>query len=410
MLKELLSFDAYQVNCKRNIALIKTLVEESNSYQTKQIAELLNYLLEVLPIDKLAEQLDTFLSSTIILSFSCNIDDKLLSLYQEYILLHLFDNYYDVIPQETMIKVGFNNFVLPKLNIFIKNTINGESLITKKDNSTCVISTVDSEYQYIIKKPHICAEKINIIDFSDPSAYFFLFKNFIPSKEIERFCKLENSLLEKMNNSLEFINNVDKALYNNIRSNINYLIPLQLQEDGIRTSFSSAEINGTIFISDGGTILDFCEALIHEYYHNELNIYLQFDPLFTNDENNLYYSPWRPDPRPIGGLFHAIYVFTGVCLFYVKVLHEYFYHEDVKIQLSSIMKKLAIAFCQIREEDLCENGKKLLVKLYQKFNDICESENIDLSPDEKIKNAIHHHSAIYKAELPDFLSANAILM
>jgi HEXXH motif-containing protein len=57
--------------------------------------------------------------------------------------------------------------------------------------------------------------------------------------------------------------------------------------------------------------LKLAEAIVHEYFHNELFLHQESAELFdTRDE--LYYSPWRDDARPLNGLFHGAFVFTAV--------------------------------------------------------------------------------------------------
>ena len=51
------------------------------------------------------------------------------------------------------------------------------------------------------------------------------------------------------------------------------------------------------------------EALIHEYNHNKINLILQHEVLLLNDYSEIYYSPFRPDPRTIHGVYlwlHAL--------------------------------------------------------------------------------------------------------
>jgi len=45
------------------------------------------------------------------------------------------------------------------------------------------------------------------------------------------------------------------------------------------------------------------EAIIHESSHNKLNLISHFDKIVLNDYNTEYYSPYRPDPRHIWGIF-----------------------------------------------------------------------------------------------------------
>jgi len=50
------------------------------------------------------------------------------------------------------------------------------------------------------------------------------------------------------------------------------------------------------------------EVLAHESAHSLLFGFCTQLPLVENDEDELYSSPLRPDPRPLEGIFHATYV------------------------------------------------------------------------------------------------------
>ncbi|MFF4363982.1 HEXXH motif domain-containing protein [Streptomyces sp. NPDC001604] len=56
-------------------------------------------------------------------------------------------------------------------------------------------------------------------------------------------------------------------------------------------------------------------ALIHEFRHTLLNGLIFLAPLFE-DCADLFYAPWRDDPRPLGGLVHGAYAFSGVARYW----------------------------------------------------------------------------------------------
>jgi HEXXH motif-containing protein len=56
-------------------------------------------------------------------------------------------------------------------------------------------------------------------------------------------------------------------------------------------------------------------ALIHEFRHTLLNGLIFLVPLFE-DCGDLFYAPWRDDPRPLGGLVHGAYAFSGVARYW----------------------------------------------------------------------------------------------
>jgi HEXXH motif-containing protein len=52
-------------------------------------------------------------------------------------------------------------------------------------------------------------------------------------------------------------------------------------------------------------------AVVHELRHSLLNGLIFLAPLFEECDE-LFYTPWRDDPRPLGGLVHGAYAFSGV--------------------------------------------------------------------------------------------------
>jgi hypothetical protein len=70
---------------------------------------------------------------------------------------------------------------------------------------------------------------------------------------------------------------------------------------------------GSILTSTGNEF-QLAEALVHEYSHNLLNMVILAGEIFEGQvpQEQIYYSPWREDPRPISGVLHAVFVFTNV--------------------------------------------------------------------------------------------------
>jgi hypothetical protein len=54
------------------------------------------------------------------------------------------------------------------------------------------------------------------------------------------------------------------------------------------------------------------EAVIHESNHNKLNLISFFDLLFTGDQEEKFYSPYRPDARHITGIYYGLHAMIGV--------------------------------------------------------------------------------------------------
>ena len=119
------------------------------------------------------------------------------------------------------------------------------------------------------------------------------------------------------------------------------------------------------------------ESMVHEFHHNRLFAIESAVPLVedTGAETALYYSPFRPDPRPIRGLLHGLYVFAAVWRFWDKVrhtadlepvLHAFAVDRTFRIafQLASACKQLAI------HPGLTTNGQAVFAILAREAEDI----------------------------------------
>lgn len=84
---------------------------------------------------------------------------------------------------------------------------------------------------------------------------------------------------------------------------------------------SFSDFPGTFIISYVAHPYLIAESIVHEFHHNRLFAIESAVPLVEDagTEAPHYYSPFRPDPRPIRGLLHGLYVFAAVWRFWDKV-------------------------------------------------------------------------------------------
>lgn len=57
-------------------------------------------------------------------------------------------------------------------------------------------------------------------------------------------------------------------------------------------------------------------TLAHELQHAKLSVLMDLFPLVEQGADELFYAPWRDDPRPITGLLHGTYAHFGVAAFW----------------------------------------------------------------------------------------------
>jgi HEXXH motif-containing protein len=94
------------------------------------------------------------------------------------------------------------------------------------------------------------------------------------------------------------------------------LIPVDLGADEKSISATSSDAFAAIAASAPADGVTLALALIHEFQHAKLCALIDLRPLFNRDAKTLFYAPWRPDPRPVGGLLHGIYAHMGVSDFW----------------------------------------------------------------------------------------------
>ncbi|MFE2584257.1 aKG-HExxH-type peptide beta-hydroxylase [Streptomyces sp. NPDC059378] len=105
-------------------------------------------------------------------------------------------------------------------------------------------------------------------------------------------------------------------LYEELAAGPRQLVPLTGTGQGT-VSGSSAETFGCVAMSRPTTATGFAATMTHEMQHNKFSALLHlFDLLEPGPER--FYAPWRPDPRPLLGLFHGAYAHLGVACFWAR--------------------------------------------------------------------------------------------
>lgn len=100
---------------------------------------------------------------------------------------------------------------------------------------------------------------------------------------------------------------------NNISGTIRSIHLVRSPHPDRHMSCTSEQFFGTILTSTGNEY-QLAEALVHEFSHNLLNMVILSGDVFDGavPKEEIYYSPWREDPRHISGVLHAVFVFTNV--------------------------------------------------------------------------------------------------
>ncbi len=87
------------------------------------------------------------------------------------------------------------------------------------------------------------------------------------------------------------------------------------------TSVSTGEAFGSAIISRPPDAASLAATLVHEFHHIRLGGLLHLTRLHEEDPRERFYTPWRDDPRPLGGVLQGVYAFFGVTAFWRALAH-----------------------------------------------------------------------------------------
>ncbi len=132
----------------------------------------------------------------------------------------------------------------------------------------------------------------------------------------------EKKIEEFRKNIAKALTNIKKAaphLFVTFKNFTHTIVPVN--ETGI-VSYSMQSLPGysSLNLFDRDQI-DLMDDLLHENGHHYLNTFLNHQDLINEDDDKIYYSPWRKALRPVRGIYHATFTFFWAL--------ELFYHLSV---------------------------------------------------------------------------------
>jgi uncharacterized protein len=138
-------------------------------------------------------------------------------------------------------------------------------------------------------------------------------------------------------------------------------------------SFSDNCVPGAVYLSirsPHGAIdpLVFAESLIHEYRHQKLYL-LQRETSLVADDTIQLASPWREDPRPPSGLLHAVFVFTELYEYWIRLAAQQETADTRRFlqEARVIAERLHAGFATLANAPLTDRGRELADLLYREF-------------------------------------------
>jgi len=167
---------------------------------------------------------------------------------------------------------------------------------------------------------------------------------FYSNKEISVIGDLSHK--EKFDNAFMKLEDYHPKLYEFIFNFTNTIVPIK--DDGI-ISYSMDTLPGHSCINTfDRDFIDLLDDLVHESGHHYLNAMIEGeDNLINEDDDKIFYSPWRKALRPIRGLYHAV----GTFFWAFELFKDLRLHEDKfsKAELGKIHQRF------------CEEGHMILM-------------------------------------------------
>jgi HEXXH motif-containing protein len=95
--------------------------------------------------------------------------------------------------------------------------------------------------------------------------------------------------------------------------------------DGDIRSITTRQVFGSIGLSLPDDDVTMALTLSHEVQHAKLAALMDLLPMVTEPAPDLYYAPWRSDPRPLASLLQGMYAHLGVARFWKR-------HREVTLE------------------------------------------------------------------------------
>jgi hypothetical protein len=180
--------------------------------------------------------------------------------------------------------------------------------------------------------------------------------NLLPNdtKGIQNFDQFKDDIIR----ALDIIKEYSPNSYNTFKSFTHSLIPVD--EPGI-VSYSMQSLPGyssiNMFERD---FVDLMDDLLHENGHHYLNTFLNFTDLIVEDDDKIYYSPWRKALRPIRGIYHATFTFFWALNLFGDLLNKDLplsEDEKEKIKIRFIEEYYMLTYCYQDLEHAFANKK-----------------------------------------------------
>lgn len=409
----------YWLNLVDNIVYVIQLHDEllnEEDIDTDELSELENELFNFWNDSEMAESFLNFLNDGSPVIEASNsllplLENQIISFYVLHLSLYQ-QEFDDALMYQTIPELGdsMKKFFLGDSHQFIRLINRPETFpslpirFMSRDESILAIEIDDKPVKFQIEKAPLplIIDELNL---------FLLPSCETGEKRIEEFKK-------NTSKALAIIKKAAPHLHTTFKSFTHTIVPIN--ENGI-VSYSMQSLPGyssiNMFDRD---MLDLLDDLLHENGHHYLNTFLNHQDLINEDDDKIYYSPWRKALRAIRGIYHATFTFFWALeLFYnldVAVELETIVltkEENIKIKLRFLEEFYMLNYCRVdlnhayKNKRITKEGYQLInmvydrISSYEKYSDktLREIKVLDIEKYQKIvtlKNELTKTRAHYK--------------
>tara|TARA_R100000656_G_scaffold107455_1_gene79606 strand:- start:20 stop:1384 length:1365 start_codon:yes stop_codon:yes gene_type:complete len=127
--------------------------------------------------------------------------------------------------------------------------------------------------------------------------------------------------------------------------------------------------------------IDLVDDLIHENGHHILNAMLNAEELIEEDDDKIFWSPWRQSLRPIRGMYHGYLTFCWAFTLFIDLYRnppsELDQSQMEKVQMRFVEEFIMLKFCQDQLDHAFRLGKinESGMKLVREANKLLEQES-----------------------------------
>ena len=181
-----------------------------------------------------------------------------------------------------------------------------------------------------------------------------------------------DAFIKKLNGAFGIIKSVS-PVYEDITHLVRTIQILKSDQSENDVSYSHPKIPFSIFLSlceEESKIADLrvAESIIHESMHLKLTLVENRMPLVKLHTENVFYSPWRGESRPVRGVLHGLFVFRVILDFY-RALQATSIYKTNELFLSGRISTIKSELYEINSfavsPGLTEYGKIFVAKLLQ---------------------------------------------